>query len=86
LTTNASSSASTATLGRSAHAGALSTAYTHNLDRFLEQDMCDDGTLHGRVPDHAFHPHSDACVLFYEARAASALAEFDAVFSPARPS
>jgi hypothetical protein len=47
--------------------------------------MFDDGTLHGRVPDHAFHPHPDACVPFYEARAASALAAFDAAFSPARP-
>jgi hypothetical protein len=47
--------------------------------------MCDDGTLHGRVPDHAFHPHFDACVPFYEARAASAVAAFDAVFSAARP-
>jgi hypothetical protein len=73
---NASSSTSTATLGRSDNI-----TYTYNLDRFLDQDMCDDATLHGRVPDHAFRPRPTACVPFYKARAANAIGHFEATFA-----
>jgi hypothetical protein len=57
------------------------TTYTYNLDRFLDQDMFDDATLHGRVPEHAFHPHPKACVPFYNARAANAIGEFETAFA-----
>jgi hypothetical protein len=42
--------------------------------------MLDDATLHGRVPDHAFHPAPDTCVAFYEARAAATIAAFNDQF------
>jgi hypothetical protein len=76
---NASSSTSSATLGGSCHP--TRGAYTYNLDRFLDQDMFEDGSLHGRVPEHAFHPRPKACIPFYTAKAANAIDDFNTAFS-----
>ena len=82
-----------ATLGRSDHSGSQTGSSTnstttpnsdglpYNLDRFLEQDMFDDGTLHGRVPEDEFSPRPDDCEPFYEARAANAIAAFETAFA-----
>jgi hypothetical protein len=51
------------------------TKITYNIDRYVDQDIFDDGTIHGRVPDHA---SPDGCVNFYEARARNIIAAFDA--------
>ncbi|KAK4205391.1 hypothetical protein QBC40DRAFT_248985 [Triangularia verruculosa] len=87
-------SQSTATLGRSqlqssnnndttttSTVTTTSTTASHQLEAFIEQDLFDDGTLHGRVPDHVVHFDEDSCIPFYEARAETAIAQFDAAFA-----
>jgi hypothetical protein len=56
------------------------TIYTYAIDRFKEQDSNDDGTIYGRMSGQATHPHPDAPVPFYEARAASQVEGFHAAF------
>jgi len=52
---------------------------TYNLDRFIAQDMYGDGTMHGRVQDQHGSPHRpNVRDPFYQARAATAIAVFDA--------
>ncbi|KAK4102549.1 hypothetical protein N658DRAFT_495258 [Parathielavia hyrcaniae] len=46
---------------------------TYNLDRFLNQDMCDDATLYGRVQEYDLHPHPGASLPFYETKAANTI-------------
>jgi hypothetical protein len=57
------------------------TTYTYGIDRFQEQDNSDDGTIYGRMSDQATHPHPDARVPFYEARAAKQIEGFHAAVS-----
>ncbi|KAL2139161.1 hypothetical protein VTI28DRAFT_5702 [Corynascus sepedonium] len=90
------SCSSTATLGRSSQAntGKFSgpataaaagsrpkrSTYIYNVDTFLKQNMFEDGTLHGRVPDHGFCPCPHACIPLYKDRAANIVADFEAKF------
>ncbi|KAK3899322.1 hypothetical protein C8A05DRAFT_37072 [Staphylotrichum tortipilum] len=50
---------------------------TYSVDRFLQQDVHDDGTLHGRAATRTANPHPDIYILLYEARAIKAFVDFD---------
>lgn len=58
-----------------------SNAYSYSIERFRSQHhIDDDGTLYGRMSDRRPDPHPDACIALYQARAARAIASFDAAF------
>ncbi|KAL2166535.1 hypothetical protein VTG60DRAFT_2521 [Thermothelomyces hinnuleus] len=74
-------SARSATSQPSSGGRARSDAHTYAIDRFQGQNQIDDdGTLHGRTLSQPSHPRPDARVALYEVRAARAVASFDAAF------
>jgi hypothetical protein len=93
---NAGSSTSTVTLGRSEQSTSTTltttttntttnTTNTYAIDRFEEQHQTNDGTIYSRISSQELHPHPDARVSFYQARAANAIAAFSTAFVGAGP-
>ncbi len=60
-------------------------ACTYNLDRFMAQNVRDDGAFYGRLPSAAYTPPPDSLASFYEARAVGIISSFVAAFGTGSP-